>query len=283
MPLTGWISRIADTSVVPSRRVVSRLAGVGLSLLLTGGQVEAHEGAGQDGGVQTTVAAGFGYQNETDSTITVKVYDAASGDVLSEEVYELSIREDRNTRSTAQEARIFAGGVGVGQHDLSNFVVRVYDAKTGAFQWTGQLNLAANGSGGLGEKVSTVIPRRAVVMKIHDTVESGTPHPLFLLRAWDLSTGGLMWEDEFSPDGIGAGSASPIAVRSAMFDGGAPGAGVFDFRILMVDPSRRMVLWEDQVFQQENDEDVRGEADDRAEELPAWTEPIPQESPLGRI
>ena len=283
MPLIEWISRIADTSLVPSRRVVSRLAGVGLSLLLAGGQVWAHEGPGQDGGGQTTVAAGFGYQNETESTITVKVYDAASGDVLSEEVYELNIREDRNTRSAAQEARIIAGGVGVGEHDLSNFVVRVYDAKTGAFQWTGQLNLAANG-GGLGEKVSTVMPRRAVVTKIHDAGEPETPHPLFLLRAWDLSTGGLMWEDEFSPDGGGAaGSASPVAVRSAIFDGEAPGAGVFDFRILMVDPSRRMVLWEDQVLQPENDEGVRGDTDDRAGELPAWTEPIAQESPLGRI
>mgnify|MGYP003341451433 CR=1 FL=1 len=42
------------------------------------------------------VAAGFGYQNDVDSSITVKVYDAVSGEVLSEDVYELSIKEDRN-------------------------------------------------------------------------------------------------------------------------------------------------------------------------------------------
>ena len=86
------------------------------------------------------VAAGFGYQIGTVSTIAVKVYDADSGDILSNETYELAVKESDGVRSN-RGPRIFAGGVGLGATDLSNFVLRVYDANTGTFQWEGRLNL----------------------------------------------------------------------------------------------------------------------------------------------
>ena len=64
-----------------------------------------------------------------------------------------------NTPSEALQER--AGGVGPGATDLSNFVLRVYDAKTGKFQWEGNLNLTPVESGNVGQLVSTVSPRRA--------------------------------------------------------------------------------------------------------------------------
>jgi len=62
---------------------------------------------------QVVVAAGFGFQDEEVSFITVKTYDAQSGDVLSAETYELDIKDD-GPASSHPRTRIFAGGVGRG-------------------------------------------------------------------------------------------------------------------------------------------------------------------------
>jgi hypothetical protein len=218
----------------------------------------------------TIVAAGFGYQIGDASTITVKVYDAASGDVLSDDVYELNVNEGKNPQSTPSQERIFAGGVGLGATDLSNFVLRVYDAKTGKFQWEGQLNLTHRDGSGAGQVVSTLVLQRATVTKIHAT-ETASRQPSFLLRALDPLTGGLVWEDEFSTDGAGSARVERIAMRLIGLDGNATGAShTFDFRIRMFDRSGRAVLWEDQISQQEAEVDTHEAVDDQAHELPSW-------------
>lgn len=263
---------------VSPRNLVHWLIGLGLCLSLMSGQAWGHEGAKQHEGGTTIVAAGFGFQNGSESSITVKVYDAATGEVLSEDVYELSIKEDPRTQGHMPEARIFAGGVGQGATDLSNFVLRAYDAKTGAFQWTGQLDLAVNREGEAKHLISTVVPRRAVVTKIHNAVESSVPHPLFVLRAWDTVTGGVMWEDRFSTDPAGAALARQIAAGSAGSEGPALGSDSFDLRILMLDNGGQTVLWEDQVLQQPADEEIQGAVEDRAQMLPAWTESVEEDA-----
>ena len=52
------------------------------------------------------VAAGFGFQDEDVSSITVKTYDAQSGEVLSAETYELDIKDD-GPSSSHPRTRIF--------------------------------------------------------------------------------------------------------------------------------------------------------------------------------
>ena len=119
MQQTGWFPQVLEQARARSRNIFHWLAGIGLCLSFTGGQAWGDVGAERnDAGRAAIVAAGFGYQDGDDSTITVKVYDAASGEVLSEEVYELSIKEGSGSRSTRPEARIFAGGVGRGNQIL---------------------------------------------------------------------------------------------------------------------------------------------------------------------
>ena len=60
------------------------------------------------------VAAGVGYENAETSTITVKTYEAESGAILSDETYELNVREDTASAGSQPRERIFAGGVGPG-------------------------------------------------------------------------------------------------------------------------------------------------------------------------
>jgi hypothetical protein len=255
--------------------VSSWVAAVLFSLPLVGSHAWGQAGAETKSEKAAIVAGGFGYQNDFDSTITVKVYDAQSGEVLSEDVYELSIKEDRSAaRANVSNGRIFAGGVGPGATDLSHFMVRVYDATTGEFQWSGQLNLTPDEGSRPGHTISTLVPRRAVVMKV-DSAEADAQQPLFLLRAFDASTGGVVWQDEFSTDGKGVAKGKMIAARPA--DEVLQEVDTFDFRVRMFGQDGRTILWEDQVLQLPAEEDSEAVEDNGAQLLPAWTGPITQD------
>lgn len=114
--------------------------------------------------------------------------------------------------------------------------------------------------------VSTVLPRRATITKIHVT-ENTARQPSFLLRALDPSTGGLVWEDEFSTDGSGATRVERTSTREGK---STEASHTFDFRIRMFERNGRTVLWEDQISQQETEEDTHEAVDDHAHVLPAW-------------
>jgi hypothetical protein len=214
------------------------------------------------------VAAGFGYQIGSISVIAVKIYDAESGAILSDEVYELAVKENEGG-GTTKGPRIFAGGVGLGATDLSDFMLRVYDANTGAFQWEGRLNLVQPDRRE-GLQVSATAPRRATVMKTR-AVPSAAEQPVFLLRALDAATGLSIWEDEFT--------AAHTRIPKVQLITGRPTepAGIFtdssyafDFRIRMYDPTGKRILWEDLLSRVESDEGATESFSDRASILPAW-------------
>lgn len=220
----------------------------------------------------TIVAAGFGYQAGDVSTITVKIYDPQSGEVLSDDTYELNVKEDSSAKGAQPQERIFAGGVGPGATDLSNFVLRVYDANTGKFQWEGNLNLTPRDAESSGQLVSTVAPRRATVTKVSEAAVTA-PQPSFLLRALDPETGGLVWEDEFSTDGSGRARMERIVDRHPGEDSNASGLSrSFDFRIRMFEDDGRNLLWEDRFAQRDEEEVAQTESvEERAVELPTWS------------
>jgi hypothetical protein len=245
---------------------VSWLGAIVLCLLFSFGQAWGETGAE---GNKTIVAAGFGYQIGPVSTIAVKVYDAESGVILSDDVYELSVKESDGVRSS-RGPRVFAGGVGLGATDLSNFVLRVYDANTGVFQWEGRLNLVQPDGKAEGKLVSTMLPRQAIITKVQ-MVEATIEEPVFLLRAMDLATGMLIWEDEFTTVRMRIPRAQLIAGPSLQPESGPPAnSHAFNFRIRMYDPSGKKVLWEDQLSQRESDEGPEQSHSDQADLLPSW-------------
>ena len=253
-------------------RILSWVVAVVLCLSSSIGQAWGETGAEEK---KTIVAAGFGYQIGTVSTITVKVYDAESGNILSDEVYELAVKENDGVRSS-RGPRIFAGGVGLGATDLSNFVLRVYDANTGVFQWEGRLNLVQPDGKAEGKLISTVLPRQAIITKVQ-SIEARVEEPVFLLRAMDLATGMLVWEDEFTTVSMKIPRAQLIAGPSLQPES-RPSANshAFNFRIRMYDPSGKKVLWEDQLSQRESDEGPEQSHSDQADLLPSWPN-FPQE------
>ena len=283
MPIISWISRLLQSvtgamspkvqvkKLHSSRRLRHSIKSLawGLVGIMLGPSLAWAEVAPVKAGI---VAAGFGYQVGDVSTITVKIYDPQSGEVLSDDTYELNVKEESATKGPQSQARIFAGGVGPGATDLSNFVLRVYDATTGKFQWEGNLNLTPRDAESLGQLVSTVVPRRATVTKIRETSPK-SPQPSFLLRALDPETGGLVWQDEFSTDGNNRGRMERISDRQVSEDRDNSGVSrSFDFRIRMSDDDGRHILWEDQFAQTEAEEVAESEAvEEKALQLPTWS------------
>ena len=143
------------------------------------------------------VAAGVGFQNDGASTITVKTYDADSGLTLSEETYELNVKEDAGPSAETVRERIFAGGVGPSANGLSEFLLRVYDASTGRFLWEGQLNLSPSPESGTAHQVIAHVSPQTIVTNVRRRAATDG-QPEFLLRAVDPATGHLVWADQFS-------------------------------------------------------------------------------------
>ncbi|MGH7216156.1 MAG: hypothetical protein ACREIG_02850 [Nitrospiraceae bacterium] len=223
---------------------------------------------------RTVVAAGVGYENAETSTITVKTYDAENGAILSDETYELNVREDAALADSQPRERIFAGGVGPGSDGLSEFTLRVYDAATGRFLWEGLLNLSAGNeeSDFTHRVVAHLVAPRATVTQVYrrGAIDS---QPQFFLRAVDSTTGQLMWTDHFStesgrlarPERIGR-----AAVGQTEGEGVAVLSQQIEFRIRMTDDRGRKILWEDTIEPTVEETDVLAGHDDAAEILPAW-------------
>lgn len=215
---------------------------------------------------RNTVAAGLGYQDSDTSSITVKTYDAESGEVLSSETYELDINEEGPAVSRPR-SRIFAGGVGVGVDGLSQFTLRVYDALTGRFLWEGSLNLSVgiNPDVAAYPVVAHVRPRASLVRVSSRTKTSGQPY--FVLRAVNPQSGQLVWTDQFTADTTTV-NAERISRTVIGMTGIIPHE--IDFRIKMPDKAGLQVLWEDKVVPSLDDGVAVPERSDDAGMLPLW-------------
>lgn len=213
-----------------------------------------------------TVAAGFGFQDAESSSITVKTYDAETGQVLSADTYELDIKDD-GPPSSHPPTRIFAGGVGVGVEGLSEFTLRVYDAANGRFLWEGRLNLGVGNPEFGAYRVVAQIQPRAVVTKIANQTKSGG-QPYFVLRAVNPQTGQIVWADEFSADAA-QGRLEYISRSVIGMMGVAPRD--IDFRIKMPDEAGRRLLWEDKVVPGE--EEAAIPSDEATDTLPGRAQP----------
>jgi hypothetical protein len=221
---------------------------------------------------RTIVAAGIGYENAETSKLTVKTYDAESGAVLTNETFDLDVREDDASMDSAPRERIFAGGVGPGDDGLSSFTLRAYDAATGKFLWEGQLNLAAGNQGaGSSYPVAAYLARpQAHVTHIRNQV-TGDGQPQFYLCAVDPATGQLAWTDYFLA-GVGTFSrAEPVnrAVVGQTERLAAPSQQI-QFRIRMMDDQGRQVIWEDTIQPAVEETNMTVSHDAAAETIPAW-------------
>ena len=288
--VTGWFRPIRR-ELVPAyqtRRIVTRksrvfyvamaaLATIGYGFPLTAWTIELPS----FGPVKPrkVVSAGVGYENAETSTITVKTYDAENGTILSDDTYELNIREDSASAGSKPHERIFAGGVGPGVDGLSEFTLRVYDASTGRFLWEGFLNLnitSQESGSNLQVGAHLVAPQATVTQVRNHTAQEGQPR--FYLRAVDAATGQPVWSDQFSPGTERLARAERVgrAVVGQTEGFTAPSQQI-EFRIRMFDARVQRMLWEDTIEPSVNETDIATRQDESAENLPAWRNTGPEE------
>ena len=221
---------------------------------------------------QAIVAAGIGYETAESSKLTVKTYDAESGTILTDETFDLDVREDAASIDSAPRERIFAGGVGPGGDGLSSFMLRAYDAATGTFLWEGQLNLTAGNqeTGSSYHVVAHLVTPQATVTRIRNQV-TFDGQPQFFLRAVDPATGQLAWTDYFFA-GVGTFSRAERVNRAIVgqTEGSAAPSQQIQFRIRMMDDQGRQVIWEDTIEQAVEETNMTVRRDAAAETIPAW-------------
>lgn len=216
------------------------------------------------------VVAGVGYENAETSKLTVKTYDAESGVILTDETFELDVREDAASMDSAPRERIFAGGVGPGGDGLSSFTLRAYDAATGKFLWEGLLNLTAGNheAGSPYQVVAHLVTPQATVTRIRNQ-ETIDGQPQFFLRAVDQATGQLAWTDHFSA-GVFARTEHVNRAVVGQTEELAALSQQIEFRIRMMDNQGRQVKWEDTIETAVEETDLAVRHDAAAETLPVW-------------
>jgi hypothetical protein len=228
---------------------------------------------------RTVVAAGVGYENAETSTITVKTYDADNGAILSDETYELNVREDAASAGSQPRERIFAGGVGPGVDGLSAFTLRVYDSATGRFLWEGLLNLSAGDqeSGSTHRVVAHLAAPQATVTQVRSR-GAIDGQPQFFLRAVDSATGQPVWTDHFSAGTDTFARAERVSrAIVGQTEGLADLSHQIEFRIRMMDDRGRRIMWEDTIEPTVEETDVIAGHDEAAENLPVWRDEGPEE------
>lgn len=216
------------------------------------------------------VAAGVGFQNDETSSITVKTYDAESGVTLSEDTYELNVKDEEKSVAGNVRERIFAGGVGTGANGLAEFTLRVYDAATGRFLWEGVLNLSPVPESGSAHQVLARLSPMPIVSTIRrQLVADGQPE--FLLRAVDPATGKLVWADQFSAGAARLAHAQRIgrSVFGKTEFAAGPSRDI-EFRIRMFDDQEREVMWEDRLAPAVLEAETTPGQDHHAEPIPDW-------------
>ncbi|HRB14326.1 MAG: PQQ-binding-like beta-propeller repeat protein [Nitrospira sp.] len=218
------------------------------------------------------LAAGFGFQAAGSSMITVRTYDAPTGAILSEDSFDVNVKEEGVAEHDGNKGRIFAGGIGTDSKGKSVFMLRVYDAETGRFLWEGQLNLLKLGEGGMTRASATIIPTRTSALQV--SVSSTIPlQTLFSVRAVNPFTGGLVWQDQFAP-----GVRKRARVEGVLFGGlfvrpvGDPIGHIFDLVVRTYDRTSGTLLWEDSFEQLDRIEESPTEPELRAhpQAIPSW-------------
>ncbi len=130
MPLIQWLSRLLNrlrpampVARVPRARTRRRsqlhrlkalpwvvATSLCFSPVIHGASAEALPSQGTGKG--TIVAAGFGHQIGDLSVITVKVYDAGTGDVLSDDTFDLHVKEDQEQKAGLRKSVFLPAGSG---------------------------------------------------------------------------------------------------------------------------------------------------------------------------
>ena len=228
------------------------------------------------------LAAGFGFQAAGSSLIIVRTYDVPTGSILSEDSFDVSVKEEGAAENDGNRGRIFAGGIGADSQGKSKFMLRVYDAETGRFLWEGQLNLLKVTENGASKVKATIIPNHFFAVPAADRTPLAV-HSLFSVRAINPITGKLIWQDQFAPGARKRPGSAGVSCKSCPVSPvNEPIGHIFDLVVRTYDHASGILLWEDSFEEIDRLEEPDSEPETNAypQAIPFWRPGVMNETAL---
>ncbi|CAI4031330.1 exported protein of unknown function [Nitrospira tepida] len=223
------------------------------------------------------VAVGFGYQRGKTSLIRIRTYDAETGDLLSEERFDLNVVGEDPTKPESKGDRVFAGAAYLDSRTITEFPMRVYDARSGAYLWQGNLNFVTTDSGDPRQHTSAGMWSHSFVRPVGDatvpTVESS-----LIVQAVDRLSGQPVWRQLFTPKK----EQSERVALDSQADRTEADTDNRDYEVIVrsYDRDTEELVWTDRLSTSDVIDEVSGEEPERAQLIPGW--PV-RPSRLGKL
>ena len=185
--------------------------------------------------------AGTGINASGNFDWLVRAYDAGTGEVLWSKQWDLAGGNDFAIRIAVSGNQVFVAGSGTNASGNFDWLVRAYDAGTGAVLWTDQWDLGGYGSA------------NALAISANQVFVAGVGHNAsgnfdWLVRAYDAGTGEVLWSKQWDLAG-GYDFAWGIAVscKQVLVAGeGTNASGNTDWLVRAYDAGTGEVKWTDQ-------------------------------------
>lgn len=188
-------------------------------------------------------AGGMGEESDNQGVWILRAYQAESGKLLWDDVFNPGGGNAAVFQITAEENRAFAAGAGDDQEGTSVWIVRAYDEKSGDVIWE---DLFKNGGRNAEAHAVSAGGNRVFVGGRAESPSGGSE---WVVRAYDASTGDLLWHDRFGINGKDEVALSIAVLGNRLFvSGGGPDpltAG--DWLVRAYDAGTGELLWEDQL------------------------------------
>jgi hypothetical protein len=188
-------------------------------------------------------AAGSVERGAGNQDFLIRAYDAKTGALLWEDQADTAGHNDVAFALAVGEAQVFAAGFGTNAAGNQDFLIRAYDAKTGALLWEDQVDQA-----GFDETAFALAVREGQVFAA-GSGQRAAGNEDFLVRAYEAKSGTLLWEDQVDPAGGFDGVNALAVARGRLFAAGfvTNAAGNFDVLLRAYKAKTGTLLWEDQV------------------------------------
>jgi putative pyrroloquinoline-quinone binding quinoprotein len=237
----------SDTNAAGNRDFLVRAYRANTGVLLWADQVDqagdADRAFALAVGAGQVFAAGFGTNTAGNQDFLVRAYDPKSGALLWEDQLDRAGFNDVAEALAVQGRQVFAAGSsepGAGNQD---FLVRAYDAKSGAVLWEDQADTAGRND------VAFALAVRAGQVFAAGFGTNAAGNQDFLLRAYQAKDGALLWEDQVDQAGFDETAFALAVGEGQVFAAGSGqrAAGNEDFLVRAYDAKSGALLWEDQV------------------------------------
>lgn len=172
----------------------------------------------------------------------VRAYDAATGTLLWEDQLDLAELHDEARGIAVDQGRVFVAGIATGADKNTDFLVRTYEAATGALLWQDQFDPAGRDD----EANTLTVAGERVFVVGRAGKEVGNSD--WLVRTYDTTTGALLWQEQFDLARDGEKASAVVIDRGSVFVAGegTNAAGDQDFLVRAYEAASGTLLWADQ-------------------------------------